>query len=32
VFERFVDPTGYDEGVLWFLVGWFGYGPEDDTW
>jgi len=32
VFERFVDHTWDEEGVLWLLVRWFGYGPEDDTW
>jgi len=32
VFERFVDHTWDDEGVLWLLVRWFGYGPNDDTW
>jgi len=32
VFERFVDHTWDEEGVLWLLVRWFGYGQEDDTW
>ena len=32
VFERFVDHTWDEEGFLWLLVRWFGYGPEDDTW
>jgi len=32
VFERFVDDTWDEEGVLWLLVCWFGSGPEDDTW
>jgi len=32
VFERFMDHTWDEEGVLWLLVRWFGYGPEDDTW
>jgi len=32
VFERFVDHTWDEEGVLWLLVRWFGYEPEDDTW
>jgi len=32
VFERFVDHTWNEEGVLWLLVRWFGYAPEDDTW
>jgi len=32
VFEQFVDHTWDEEGVLWLLVLWFGYGPEDDTW
>jgi len=27
-----VDHTWDEEGVLWLLVRWFGYGPEDDTW
>ena len=32
VFERFVVHTWDEKGVLWLLVRWFGYGPEDDTW
>jgi len=32
VFERFVDHTWAEEGVLWFLVRWFWYRPDDDTW
>ena len=32
VFEQFVDHTWDEEGVLWLLVRWFVYGPEDDTW
>jgi len=32
VFERFVDHTWDEEGELWLLVRWLGYGPEDDTW
>jgi len=31
-FEMFVDHTWDEEGVLWFLVRWFGYGPDDDAW
>jgi len=31
VFERFIDHTFDDEGVLWLLFRWFGFGPEDDT-
>ena len=32
VFERFVDHTWDEEEVLWLLVRWFGYGPDDDAW
>jgi len=32
VFEWFVDHTWDEEGVLWLLVRWFSYGPDDDTW
>jgi len=32
VFERIVDHTWDEEGVLWLLVRWFGYGPDDNTW
>jgi len=32
VFERFVDHTWDEEGVLWLLVRSYGYGPDDDTW
>jgi len=32
VFERIVDHTWVEEGVLWLLVRWFGCGPEEGTW
>ena len=32
VFERLVEHTWDEEGVLCLLVRWFGYGPDDDTW
>ena len=32
VFEQFMDHKWDEEGVLWLLVRWFGYGPEDYTW
>jgi len=32
VFKWFVDHTWDEEGVLWLLVRWFSYGPDDDTW
>jgi len=32
VLERVVDHTWDEERVLWVLVRWFGYGPEDDAW
>jgi len=32
VLERFVDHTWDEEGVLWLLVRWLGYGLDEDTW
>jgi len=32
VFERFVDHTLDEEGVLWLLFRWLGYEAEDNTW
>jgi len=32
VFERFLDHTCDEKGVLWLLVRWLSYGPDVDTW